>query len=66
MSGRRRFVCLLWLACLLTGALCLTRIGGQQDGEDQVVTTIHHQQTIITMRRTAAGELTRCDTVEVK
>ena len=54
---------LLWLACLLAGALCLKAGGDQRSGQ---VVTLHHQQTIVTMQFTSAGELTRCETIEVK
>ena len=65
MSGRRRLVALLWLACLLAGALCLT-VGGEHQGAPRRLVTLHHQQTIVTLALTGDGELTRCETVEVK
>ncbi|XP_043228457.1 uncharacterized protein LOC122384783 [Amphibalanus amphitrite] len=64
MTGRRRLLGLLWLTCLLAGALCLTLDQQHQSGSGQVV-TLHHQQTILTLQMTDNGELTRCDTIEV-
>ena len=65
MSGRRRLVALLWLATLLSVALRLAAGGRPQSGSGQV-TTLHHQQTIVTLQLSDDGQLKRCDTIEVK